>query len=54
MMVLSGLKGEIGMSRKSVTANIAQSHIYGQAHVQVQLQRFLLDFSFGVVLVLLA
>ena len=33
MMVLSGLKGEIGMSRKSVTANIAQSHIYGQAHI---------------------
>ena len=32
MMVLSGLKGEIGMSRKSVTENIAQSHIYGQAH----------------------
>ena len=32
-MVLSGLKGEIGMSRKSVTANIAQSHIYGQAHM---------------------
>ena len=31
MMVLSGLKGEIGMSRKSVTEKTAQSHIYGQA-----------------------
>ena len=36
-MVLSGLKGEIGMSRKSVTANIAQSHIYGQAPMCTEL-----------------